>query len=55
MWIYKITCDVTGKIYVGQTINPIQDRFNRHINDSINNVLDTHFARAIRKYGPEHF
>lgn len=55
MWIYKITCDVTDKIYIGQSINPIQKRFKRHINNAVNNILNTHLARAIRKYGPEHF
>lgn len=55
MWIYKITCNVTNKVYIGQSINPILERFHRHINDAMNNILDTHFARAIRKYGPEHF
>lgn len=51
MFIYKITNTINGKAYVGQTVRPIEQRFNRHINDAINCVLDTHFARAIRKYG----
>lgn len=55
MWIYKITNIQNNKVYIGQTIRPIQDRFNRHINDAINNILDTHFARAIRKYGKDNF
>ena len=55
MWIYKITNIQNNKIYIGQTIRPIQDRFHRHINDALNNVLDTHFARAIRKYGKDNF
>ena len=55
MWIYKITNIQNNKVYIGQTIRPIQDRFNRHINDAINNIIDTHFARAIRKYGKENF
>lgn len=42
-------------MYIGQTIRPIQDRFHRHMNDAINNILDTHFARAIRKYGVNSF
>ena len=55
MWIYKITNLINNKIYIGQTIRPIQDRFHRHINDALNNILDTHFARAIRKYGKNNF
>ena len=55
MWIYKITNIQNNKIYIGQTIRPVEQRFNRHINDALNNILDTHFARAIRKYGKENF
>lgn len=55
MWIYKITNIQNNKVYIGQTIRHIKDRFNRHINDAINNIIDTHFARAIRKYGKENF
>lgn len=55
MYIYKITNIQNNKVYIGQTIRPIKDRFHRHINDAMNNVLDTHFARAIRKYGKESF
>ena len=55
MYVYKITNKFNGKVYIGQSIRPIEERFKRHINDSINNVLDTHFARAIRKYGVDSF
>ncbi len=55
MFIYKITNKINNKVYIGQTVRPITDRFKRHINDAINNNLDTHFARAIRKYGAENF
>lgn len=55
MYIYKITNDINDKIYVGQTIRPIEERFHRHIQEALSNKLDTHFARAIREYGPEHF
>ena len=55
MWIYKITNIQNNKIYIGQTIRPIEQRFHRHINDALNNILDTHFARAIRKYGKDSF
>ena len=55
MWIYKITNIQNQKVYIGQTIRPIEQRFHRHINDAMNNILDTHFARAIRKYGKDNF
>ena len=55
MFVYKITNIKNGKMYIGQTINSIESRFKRHINDAMNNILDTHFARAIRKYGPDSF
>ena len=55
MWVYKITNIQNNKVYIGQTIRPIQDRFRRHINDALNNILDTHFARAIKKYGKNNF
>ena len=55
MFIYKISNSINNKVYIGQTIRPIEERFKRHINDAINNILDTHFARAIRKYGAENF
>ena len=53
MFIYKITNKINGKMYIGQTIRPIQDRWKRHISDSTK--LDTHFARALREYGPDNF
>lgn len=55
MFIYKITNILDNKIYIGQTIRPIEDRFKRHILDAVNNVKDTHLARAIRKYGANNF
>ena len=55
MFIYKITNKINNKLYIGQTIRPVEQRFQRHVNDAINNKLDTHFARAIRKYGKENF
>ena len=55
IFIYKITNKVNKKIYIGQTINSIEKRFQRHINDALNYVVDTHLARAIRKYGKDQF
>ena len=55
MWIYKITNIQNQKVYIGQTIRPIDQRFKRHLNDALHNILDTHLARAIRKYGKDSF
>ena len=55
MYIYKITNIQNNKVYIGQTIRPIEERFKRHLNDALNNTIDTHFARAIRKYGKNNF
>ena len=55
MIIYKITNTQNNKVYIGQTIRTLEQRFNRHKNDALHNILDTHFARAIRKYGPQSF
>ena len=55
MYIYKITNIQNNKVYIGQTIRPIDQRFHRHLNDALNNIIDTHFARAIRKYGKDNF
>ena len=55
MWVYKITNILNNKVYIGQSIRPVEERFKRHINDAMNGTLDTHFARAIRKYGAENF
>ena len=55
MFIYKITNKINNKVYIGQTIRPVEERWRRHINDAQNHILDTHFARAIRYYKPENF
>lgn len=55
MIIYKITNKINNKCYIGQTINTLEGRWERHKNDALSNRLDTHFARAIRKYGSDNF
>lgn len=55
MIIYKITNIQNNKVYIGQTVRTLNQRFNRHKSDAMNNILDTHFARAIREYGPDSF
>lgn len=55
MFIYKITNIKNGKMYIGQTIRSVEERWKRHCADALNNILDTHFARAIRYYTPKSF
>lgn len=55
IFVYKITNKFNDKVYIGQSVRPIEQRFRRHINDALNFVIDTHFARAIRKYGKDNF
>jgi group I intron endonuclease len=58
--IYRIDCAETGLSYVGQTILPLEERWRAHV-DYAGWVIrhrpekDTHFARAIRKYGRDAF
>ena len=53
--IYKITNVINSKCYVGQTINSIKERFQRHISDSKNPERSFYLHRAIHKYGAENF
>lgn len=55
MIIYKITNKINNKIYIGQTINPLLKRQKQHINYANKITSNTHFAHAIRKYGPGGF
>ncbi len=52
MFIYKITNIVNGKIYIGQTIHSVTDRFRRHCNGHSKNML---IGKSIKKYGKENF
>ena len=55
-YIYKVTNNINGKMYIGQTRRTIEQRWKQHIYDSFNNSLDTSaFHCAIRKYGIEAF
>lgn len=56
-YIYKITCRVNNKVYIGQSKQDIKIRFNRHLYDALDrpHPLNTKFARAIRKYGRDAF
>ena len=51
--IYVAECTVTGKRYVGQTVQGLEKRQADHRRDS--KRLDNRFYRAIRKYGWDNF
>ena len=57
-YIYKITCNITKKIYVGQTVTNIEQRWKDHVRVSkspSHGDYNFPFHRAIRKYGAENF
>lgn len=54
MYIYKITCKVNNKVYIGQTTETLEKRFRRHMGYQ-KDSHDTKFYRAIRKYGVDNF
>lgn len=49
--IYKITNNVNGKVYIGQTIRTLKARFNQHIH----RTGCTYLHSALQKYGKENF
>lgn len=50
-YIYKIYTQDSNKIYIGQTINPIQERFKQHLTRD----YGTKLAQAFDKYGRNNF
>lgn len=53
MYIYLIQNSINDKKYIGQTIKPIQKRWNSHIYASKNGQHS--LARAMKKHGTENF
>ena len=54
MFIYKITNKINGKVYIGKTKLPIEDRFKKHIKCAENRV-NRHLYDAMNHYGYENF
>ncbi len=55
MIIYKATCIINDKIYIGQTKNKLEQRKNEHEYDAFHKFFETHFHNSLRKYGIEKF
>lgn len=54
--IYKIINDINSKVYIGQTIQALNKRFNGHCCYSkTDRSVNMYIKRAIHKYGKEHF
>ena len=55
-YIYQITNDVNGKIYIGKTEFSIEKRFKEHCKDAFRQRNEKRpLYAAMRKYGVEHF
>jgi len=54
-YIYKIYNDVNDKIYIGQTIQTIEERLRKHTSDAFTRDTGMAIHAAIRKYGKENF
>lgn len=53
--IYKITCLVNNKIYIGQTEQKMNERFSQHFYDAQRANHYNKFYNAIKKYGRDNF
>jgi len=53
-YIYALTSKTTGKVYVGQTVQRLNDRLTEHWYFAERGSR-THFACALRKYGLDDF
>lgn len=55
-YIYQITNDINGKIYIGKTERSIEERFKEHCRDYLNRNFEKRpLYSAMKKYGIEHF
>ena len=55
-YIYQITNDVNGKIYIGKTERTIQERWGEHCRDYLKHDCEKRpLYSAMKKYGLEHF
>ncbi len=53
--VYKATNKVNDKVYIGQTLYPLNIRISQHKHEANRKYKNSHFYKAIRKYGIESF
>ena len=53
--IYKITNKINNKVYIGQTVDSLHNRFIRHKSLCNNEIITTYLHRAMNKYGLDNF
>lgn len=53
--IYRVTNQLNNKIYIGQTIQTLSERKNKHYYKARQENINTHFINALRKYPEENF
>lgn len=54
-YIYKIINDVNDKVYIGQTITTIKERWHGHMSAALNDKNNSILYKAMRKYGRNKF
>ena len=54
-FIYIIKNKINDKVYVGQTTNTVQYRFNQHLTNANLDYKTGHLYNAMRKYGKDNF
>lgn len=55
-YIYKIVNDINDKVYIGQTITTIKDRWHGHMSSALNDKRNkSALYNAMRKYGRDKF
>lgn len=52
--VYKITNNVNGKVYIGQTIRPLSERMSQH-KCCMNGSSNSYLYKSMRKYGWDNF
>jgi group I intron endonuclease len=54
-WIYKVTNSLNGKSYIGQSVNPLSERWNdyKELRNKVKAQKKLYYA--LKKYGPESF